>query len=76
MGDGTYGSGLILCTDSFTVPDQVRLMNVLIIRYGFICNLHRKKGQYRIYISSKSMPYLRSIVSPYFHPSMLYKLGL
>jgi hypothetical protein len=34
MGDGAVRpSGLILCTDSYTVADAVRLMNVLIIRY-------------------------------------------
>lgn len=32
-GDGTHnGNGLIICTDSFSVPDIVRLMNVLMIR--------------------------------------------
>ena len=35
MGDGRNGKGgLILCTDSFSLKDVVRLMNVLIIRYG------------------------------------------
>jgi hypothetical protein len=56
--------------------DVVRLMNVLIIRFNLDCTLQKDKEHYRIYISSKSMPYLRSIVTPYFHFSMLYKQGL
>jgi len=34
MGDGSVSRhGLILCTNSYSVQDVVRLMNVLIIRY-------------------------------------------
>jgi hypothetical protein len=61
MGDGVARPyGLQLCTDSYSLSDVVRLMNVLIIRYGLICTLHKKReNHYRIYISSKSMPGLR-----------------
>jgi len=76
MGDGVSRPyGLQLCTDSYSLPDVVRLMNVLIIRYELVCTLHKKReGQYRIYISSKSMPRLQQIVGPYMHESMLYKI--
>ena len=53
MGDGVNykGKGLGLATDSYTIQDTVRLMNVLIIRYNLKCSLHtRKKDQHRIYI--------------------------
>jgi len=33
MGDSALPTGLLLCTDSFTTPDVVRLMNVLMVRY-------------------------------------------
>jgi len=33
-GSGNAYRGLTLCTDNFTIPDIVRLMNVLLIRYG------------------------------------------
>lgn len=80
MGDGSARDyGLNICTDCFSILDIVRLMNVLIVRYGLNCTLQKKKRkvnvQYRIYISSSSMPLLKSIVSPYMHPSMMYKLG-
>jgi hypothetical protein len=78
MGDGVaIPSGLQLCTDSYLLQDVVRLMNVLIIKYRLECRLqYSTKRQPRIYIRQRSMPLLRSIVIPYFHPSMRYKLGL
>ena len=78
QGDGQRREyGLVICTDSFTLKDVVRLVNVLILRYKLICTIRENKsGQFRIYISSKSMSTLRSIVLPYFVDSMLYKLNV
>jgi hypothetical protein len=81
MGDGeARTSGLVLCTNSFTVKDVVRLMNVLIIRYRIECVLRlkkqNKKTEYLIYIRQNSMPLLRSIVVSYMHPSMYYKIKI
>jgi len=40
MGDGSVQRhGLIICTDSYTIPEIVRLMNVLMIRYRLDCTL-------------------------------------
>jgi hypothetical protein len=73
-GDGqTHPSGLILCTDSFSIIDNVKLINILMVRYQLDCTLH---GNNRIYIKASSMPRLRSIVLPHMHYSILYKLGL
>jgi hypothetical protein len=78
-GDGSVQRhGLIICTNSYSLEDVVRLMNVLMIRYRLECNLRLKrqtagKIEYLIYIRQDSMPLLRTIVTPYFHPSMLYK---
>lgn len=81
MGDGeARTAGLVLCTNSFSVQDVVRLMNVLNIRYGLECLLRLKKQnkkiEYLIYVRQSSMPILRSIVTPYLHPSMHYKLKI
>ena len=77
MGDETYkGKGIALCTDSYSIADVVRLMNVLIIRYDLICTLHKSNEQYRIYISRKSMEKVVKIVNPYMIPSMYYKIGI
>lgn len=68
---------LVLCTDSFYVPDVIRLMNTLCIRYGLNPYIHCKKVSTgvgpRIYIPAGDMSTLRSIVLPYMHPPMLYK---
>jgi hypothetical protein len=40
MGDGVAKShGLLICTDSYTLPDIILLINVLIIRYKLDCTL-------------------------------------
>ncbi len=84
MGDGSVERhGLILCTNSYSVQDLGRLMNVLMIRYGLECRLLRQllkrrnnKIEYMIYIRQGSIPLLRTRGSPHIHSSMLYKLGL
>jgi len=80
MGDGSVSRhGLHLCTNSYSLEDIVRLMNVLMIRYRLECTIHKKrqnnKIEFMIYIRQSSMPLLRTIVIPYMHSSMLYKLG-
>lgn len=77
MGDGTYrGGGIILCTDSYSLQDVVRWINVLIIRYRLNPAVHTDRGGYRIYIPKNSMLILIPVVKPYRVPSMLYKLGI
>lgn len=78
MGDGGFKSqGIYICTDSYSIQDVVRLMNVLILRYDLKCTLHKasNKHGYRIYISRNSLDKVKEIVKPYFIPSMVYKLG-
>ena len=76
MGDGSSSRhGLLLCTDSFTIPEVVKLMNVLIIRYQLNCTLRfHTPTQPRIYIKEGSLPKLRAILEPYMFSSMMYKL--
>ena len=78
MGDGVAKShGLIICTDSYSIKDVVKLINVLIIKYRLECSIRvHKENQYRIYIKQKSMPLLIEIIKSHIHPSMLYKLNL
>jgi hypothetical protein len=79
MGDGAAKDyGLNICTDSYSLPGIIRLMNVLTIRYGLNCTAQlRRDNQYRIYISSRYMLRLQSIVGPYMHDSdsMMYKIN-
>ena len=78
MGDGSIQRhGLTICTDSYSVQDVVRLMNVLMIRYRLESTLrYHTPTQPRIYIRERSMSLLRQIVKPYMCPSMLYKIKL
>lgn len=82
MGDGSVERhGLILCTNSYSVLDVVRLINVLMIRYRLECTIRLKKRQNQkienmLFIRHGSMPLLRTIVTPHMHSSMLYKLGI
>lgn len=77
MGDGTFVSGVLICTDSFILKDVVKLMNVLIIKYSLECTLREpKKDQYRIYIRKQSLSILVAIVKPHMSTHFLYKLGL
>jgi hypothetical protein len=68
--------GLKLCTNKFTYSDCLFLVNILNQRYGLKCSIHSSGApeQYVIYILKESFPILRTIVKPYFHPSMLYKI--
>lgn len=78
MDDGTFHKQgyLVLCTDSFTIPEVDLLMSVLIVKWDLKCRKERKNQNYRIVIVKSSMDKVRSLVSEHFHPSMLYKLGL
>ncbi len=76
-GDGLYAAGVLICTDSYTPQDVLRLMNVLIIRYSLECTLRQPdKGKFRVYIRKQSMNALITLVKPHMHPSFYYKLGI
>jgi hypothetical protein len=67
MGDGVARKyGLEICTNSYSIQDVVRLMNILMIRYRLDCILRLKrqnnKIEYMIYIRQGSIPLLRTIV--------------
>lgn len=76
MGDGSARPyTLEICTDSYTILDVIKLMNVLNIRYELNCTLRfHTPTQPRIHIKQNSMQKLRAIVGPYMYESMMYKL--
>ncbi len=80
MGDGgRHGNGLRISVQGFT-PYEVNLIaSVLIYKFGIGATLHTKvypSGvKYYLYIRTASMPLLASLVIPYMHVSMAYKLG-
>lgn len=81
MGDGYWGSSYkttYICTENFT-KSQVDLL-IVIFRKNFDLLATKKKRNlgYRIRFSGKksNLERLRKLVIPFFHPSMLYKLGI
>lgn len=65
IGDGT---------DSYSIKYVVMLINILIIKYDIHCTI-RYYNFPIIYVYKRYMPKLRSIVEPFMHISMMYKLG-
>jgi|GEM_PF-1319808 len=75
MDDGCKkNTGFTFCTDSYTFEETEFLCDVLRTKFGLICSSHKNRKTFRIFISSKSMDKFRSLVTPYFHESMMYKL--
>jgi len=77
MGDGTRNAagGLILCTDCYSAKEVVLLINILMIKYDLQCSMPKHNGKYRIYISTKSMDKVRSLVESHIIPEMQYKIS-
>ena len=74
MGDGAKrNKGIILCTDNFTVPEVVLLMNMLYIRFEINSSIHMDNFRPRIYINKKEFAKVKNIVLPHIVPSMKYK---
>lgn len=71
-----HGTGLRLATHSLSIQDCVLLVNVLIIKFDLNCTIIKIKNtdQFIIYIRTDSMNKLRGLVTPYMHPSMMYKI--
>ena len=83
MQDGSYhkvSKGIALCTDSFKKEEVELLLSVLQTKFNLICTIQKAPSQnsnrFRIYISAKSVPILRTLVQSHFHPTMLYNLGI
>lgn len=95
MDDGSFFKSknqIIICTDSYSKEDVMRLISILISKFNLSASLIilRKKNisslyslndennnfYYRIRINKSSLPTLIKLVKPYFIPSMYYKLGL
>lgn len=76
LDDGSKCSnGFHLNTNAFSLEDLDLLLDLLRVKLNLICSLHPRGKGNRIYISAKSMLAFRSLVTPHFHPSMLYKLA-
>lgn len=81
MGDGfSRGSGVAICTDSYTLEEIELIISALYVKFGLRCTkfIQDKESspiKYRIYIRAEDMPILIPLVGPHMYPTMLYKLG-
>jgi heme/copper-type cytochrome/quinol oxidase subunit 1 len=75
-GDGSYvkGGGLYLNTQSFSISDNLRLIEVLSLKFSCKCKIHMQRNLPVIYISARSMNKLVPILTPYFPKGMRYKI--
>jgi hypothetical protein len=75
MGNGAKkNKGLTLCTDSFTLKENILLINMLYIKFNLICTLHKEKNKYRIYINSKELNKIKHLIQPFILKPFLYKI--
>lgn len=77
MDDGCkLGKDFKISTNSYTKVEVELLINTLKSNFNINSSYHIfGKDQYTIYIKSDSMKNFKSLVTPYFHNSMLYKLN-
>jgi hypothetical protein len=74
-GNGSRGShGVYLQTQSFTIRENVFIVNVLMLKFNLNCSINMQRNQPVIYIAASSVPTLCNLIIPYLHPSMQYKL--
>nr|QYC94356.1 hypothetical protein [Oedogonium sp. 244] len=81
MGDGYWENSsktVIICTESFPHDDVSRFIKFIEYKFGLKASRLKRVNNYRIRFSGKkeNIQKLRSLVLPYMHESMLYKLGL
>ena len=75
MDDGSKaGSGFYFNTHSYTLEEQELLKSILFSKFGLLCNIHKHKNQYKLYIIASSITKFRTLVIPYFQDSIMYKL--
>lgn len=68
-------SGFLKNINFFTLSEVKLLINVLNQNFDLNCTYYNKgKESYRICIKTESMIKFISLVTPYFHESMVYKL--
>ncbi len=75
MDDGYWNpSGFYFKTEAFTFKECYLLAAMLHYCFGLFSTIQLHEGKPMIKIAAKSMPLFRSIVTPHFIQSMLYKL--
>ena len=75
---GWANNGVRIAANSFTLKEVKLLSDVLKSKYNLentIQNIY-KENQYSLYIKKESIGKIINILTPFIHPSMLFKLGI
>lgn len=78
MSDGYWSNNTIyICTENFDL-ESLKLLVAKLRSQGIICSYYKRYKGFRIRLSSRGLniAHVRKQVLPYFHPSLIYKLGL
>jgi hypothetical protein len=65
-------NGLTICVSSSNIKDIIMIINVLKIKYNLNSKIYYQAEKPIILIDNESLSLLRSIITPYMHPSTLY----
>ena len=77
MGDGAKrNNGIVLCTQGFSFPEVVTLMNILKIKFDINSTIHLDNNKPTIYLSKSNLNKILPYITPYFVNSMKYKIHL
>ena len=80
MADGNFDKGrnrVRIYTNCFKKQEVELLASAIKNNLGIYTGvLHDRNDQWILTIGAKNLDLLRTTVSPYFHPSMLYRIGL
>ena len=80
MSDGNFDKGrnrVRIYTNCFTKQEVQELSLAINKNLGIYAGvLHDRNDQWILTIGAKNLELLRNTVSPYFHSSMLYRIGL
>ena len=77
MDDGyKMNNGFYLCTDSYSLEDTHKLVQILKTKFNLNCGVHKYKNNYRLYIFSKSKNSLIQLIKSYLIPHFYYKFNI
>jgi hypothetical protein len=77
MDDGSVSGnsgGLQFATNCFTKHDLQRVQHILNVQFNVFSKLHSDKHQYVLAFGQKDAAKLASLILPWIHPSMKYKI--
>lgn len=80
--DGTClrSRGIRIATNNFKLNEIEKLKSVLYKKFKIhsyaVIHYFSNSNQYQLYIKKESIDLVRNLTSPFFHESMLYKLGI